>query len=145
MQKNMDSWDERFIGLAEHISGWSKDPSTRVGAVITKGNSVISIGYNGFPIGIKDDYRLDDRDLKLKLIIHAEINAIMFAKEPLNDCTIYVYPFMPCPKCTGPIIQSGISRVVSLRNDNERWKKEFEISREMFSEAGVSLLEMDLS
>ena len=41
-------WDTRFLGLATHISAWSKDPSSQVGAVITDGNRIISLGYNGF-------------------------------------------------------------------------------------------------
>ena len=74
-------WDTRFLGLAAHISAWSKDPSSQVGAVISDGNRIVSLGYNGFAAGVEDRReRLDDRDCKLNLTIHAEENAMIFAK-----------------------------------------------------------------
>jgi dCMP deaminase len=58
----MNKWDKNFLQLAKTVSTFSKDPSTKVGAVIVDDdNRVISIGYNGFPKGIKDDNRLDNR------------------------------------------------------------------------------------
>ena len=73
-------WDKRWIGVAEHIARFSKDPSTQVGAVIVDGmNRLVSIGYNGFPRGVADDdERYNNRKTKLKLIVHAEANAISF-------------------------------------------------------------------
>lgn len=137
---NYDKWDFRFLDLAEFVSGWSKDPSTKVGAVITdNSNRIISIGYNGFAQGISDDNRLDDRETKYKMIIHGEVNAILFANKPIEHCTLYTYPFMPCPRCSSMIIQTGIQRVVSYNNMPERWKEEFELSKYLFKEAGVEL------
>lgn len=133
-------WDYRFLDLAEFISSWSKDPSTKVGAVVTdQNNRIISIGYNGFPQDIKDDERLLDRDTKYKIIVHGEMNAILFANRSLNNCTLYTYPFMPCPRCASMIIQTGIKRVVSYNSMPERWKDEFKISTSLFSESGVEL------
>jgi dCMP deaminase len=133
-------WDYRFLDLAEFISSWSKDPSTKVGAVVTdKNNRIISIGYNGFPQNITDDERLEDRDTKYKIIIHGEMNAILFAGRSLSDCTLYTYPFMPCPRCAGIIIQAGISRVVSYNNMPERWQADFEISKSLFLESNVEI------
>ena len=135
-------WDERFLDLAQLISGWSKDPSTKVGSVIVDDDRrVISLGYNGFPRGVEDDSRLNVRESKYKIITHAEANALLFAAEPLRGYTIYTYPFMPCSKCAGLIIQAGIKRVVSYTNSNERWYEDFEVSRKMFSEAGVKVNE----
>ena len=136
-------WDYRFLQMAELISTWSKDPSTRVGAVIVDNERRISsLGYNGFPKHINDDERLDIRKIKYKMVVHAECNALLFASmQPATDYTIYTYPFMPCPTCASMIIQSGISRVVSYENENERWAEDFAISREMFKEAGVDLCE----
>jgi dCMP deaminase len=123
---------------------FSKDPSTKVGAVICdEDNRVVSIGYNGFPKGIKDDDRLQDREKKYPLIVHAEINAILFATKSLKNCTLYTYPFLPCPRCAGPVIQSGINRVISYKSTNKRWVKDFQISREMFEESGIILCEYD--
>jgi len=136
-------WDRRFLDMAELVASWSKDPSTQVGAVIVDdGRRVISVGYNGFPVGISDDWRLDNRRTKYKIVVHAECNALLFTPKSLVDCTIYTHPFMPCPQCAGMIIQSGISRVVSYESDNERWNEDFELSRQMFREADVVLYEI---
>ena len=126
------------------VGSWSKDPSTQVGAVIVDDDRrVISLGYNGFPKGVADNQRLDDRKEKYKMIVHAERNALLFANTSVKDATIFTYPFMPCPICTGMIIQSGIRRVVSLQTDNPRWQEDFEISRKMLDEAEVGLVEYE--
>lgn len=121
----MDKWDKRFLELAETISTWSKDPSTKVGALIVRGkNNFISLGYNGFPSYMPDfegDYI--DRSYKLDHIIHAEENAILNAKGDLTNCTIYTYPMMPCHNCMIRIGQAGIKRVVSFVSDNPRWQE----------------------
>lgn len=137
---NSKNWDIRFLELANFISSWSKDPSTKVGAVIVDNNNrIISVGYNGFPQGIEDNDRLQDRDTKYKIIVHGEINAILFANKSVKGCTLYTVPFEPCPRCAGLIIQSGIRRVVAPVNKNDRWEDEFKISRQLFSEAGITL------
>ena len=140
----MTKWDKRFLGLAEHVSQWSKDPSTKVGCCIadTK-NRIVSVGYNGFPIGVADNEAyLNDRDKKLQRTIHAEPNAILFAQRDLTDHTLYVYPFPPCVNCAALIIQSGIVRVVSPEASpelRERWHESMLAAEEMFKEAGVEL------
>lgn len=144
--QNYDKWDLRFLDLAKLVSSWSKDPSTKVGAVIVdEQNIIVSVGFNGFPRGIEDNDRLNHRDTKYAVIVHAENNALMFAKRPLDNCTLYTYPFMPCPKCAGMIIQSGIKRIVSYKNTicRHRWENDFIISRELFKEAGLILQEFD--
>lgn len=137
----MKRWDERYLNLAQFVSGWSKDPSTRVGAVITDPrNQVVSVGYNGLPRGMEDTpERLNNREVKYKLIVHAERNAMIFAERPLHGCTLYTWPFMPCAQCAGMVIQSGIRRVVAPHSDNPRWQEDFALVRAMFSEAGVIL------
>ena len=132
-------WELRYLEMAKLVSTWSKDPSTKVGSVIVDSdNTVISVGFNGLPRRIQDtDQRLNNRDIKLKMIIHAEINAIITAKRPLNGATIYTYPFMSCSQCAGMIIQSGICRHISYKTNNERWKDSFDLALEMFDEARV--------
>ena len=135
-------WDHRFLEMGRLISTWSKDPSTQVGAVIVDDERrVVSLGYNGFPIGISDDFRLDNRNTKYKMVVHAECNALLFAAKPLAGCTIYTYPFMPCPSCAGMIVQSGIDKVVSYKTNTVRWAADFEVSRKMFEETDVTLIE----
>lgn len=136
----MDKWDSNFLALANTVSMFSKDPSTKVGAVIADDDHrVVSIGYNGFPKGIKDDSRLNNRDLKYDMVVHAEANALLFANNPVKNCTIYTWPFQPCSRCASLIIQSGIRRVVSVSNKDFKWKDNFNISRDILREAGVKL------
>lgn len=119
-----DIWNRRFLELASFISNWSKDPSTKVGAVIVDCNRrIISTGYNGFPIGVSDDQeRLENRDFKYKAILHAEENAIMFAKKDLSRCSLYVSSLPPCSHCASLIIQSGIKNVYTWEQEiPERW------------------------
>ena len=141
-RRETEWWDMWFLGLAKYVATASKDPSTKVGAVIVDSdNRVVSIGYNGFPKGIKDDSRLECRDQKYKIVTHAEIKSLLFAKTSVTGCSVYTYPFMPCPSCAGAIIQSGIKRVVSFSSDNPRWAEDFEVSNSMFNEAGVEFYE----
>lgn len=137
---NSTNWDNRFLDMAKLVSTWSKDPSTKVGAVIVdSSHRLISVGYNGFPQHITDNERLLDREKKYDIIVHAEVNAILFANKKVNGCTIYTWPFQPCPRCAGLIIQSGISRVVSVRNRNPRWVDDFITAKQLLLEASVKL------
>ena len=137
----MSNWDSRFLELARLVSTWSKDPSTQVGAVITRDKFVVSLGFNGHPKGVADTLdRLENREVKYRTIIHAEINAILTAKQDLEGCTIYLWPFMPCSQCGAAIVQAGIKRVVAPPSDNDRWAESFRFTTEMFSEAGVDLV-----
>lgn len=138
----LDKWDAWFLGLARYVATASKDPSTKVGAVLVDdARRVVSLGFNGLPRGVFDmPERLTDRDLKYKMIVHAERNAIIFAGRPVTGCTLYTVPFMPCAQCAGMIIQSGIRRVITPEVKNERWEADFALTRQMFHEAGVQLV-----
>jgi dCMP deaminase len=135
-------WDLRFIELAKHISFWSKDPSTRVGAVVVdKKNRVLSLGYNGFPRGVQDTpERLDNRDVKYSMVVHAEINALIFAAQPLEGATLYLWPFLSCSQCTSIIINTGVKRVVAPVSHNLRWADSIKLSQELYHEAGVQVV-----
>lgn len=130
-----------MLGLAEHIAGWSKDPSTGVGCVITDArHRILSVGFNGFPTGVKDtDERMNNRETKLMLTQHAERNAIAFAAHDLTGATAYVWPMPPCSQCGGALIQAGISRIVATEPSPAfaRWGKDIELSMEMYREAGI--------
>ena len=137
----MADWDLRFLQMARLVSTWSKDPSTQVGAVITRDKFVVSLGFNGHPKGVSDSAeRLENREVKYRTIIHAEMNAILTAKQNLEGCTIYVWPFMPCSQCGAAIVQAGIKRVVAPKSDNDRWAESFAFTSQIFSEAGVELV-----
>lgn len=136
-----DKWMQRYLNLAEHIAGWSKDPSTKVGAVIvSNSNHIVSLGYNGLPRGVMDfPYRYTDRDTKYKMILHAERNAIIFAEKSLLNCTIYTWPMPPCAACASMIVQTGIKNVVAPEQIPERWHDDFLLSREIYTESGIKL------
>ena len=132
-------WDEYFMGLAEYVAGASKDPSTKVGAVIVRPDrTVASLGYNGFPRGVEDEEsRYNDKPTKYAFVVHAEANAILNAKESVENSTIYC-TLHPCCECAKLIIQSGIGTVVVRQlPDPEHWQESFQHSRQMFFEAGV--------
>lgn len=136
----MDKWDKRFLDLAAHVAAWSKDPSSKVGAVISaRGNTVVALGYNGPPRGVLDN--MTDRDVKLRRTIHAEVNALLTANTSVAGCTLYC-THHPCANCAAKIIQSGISRVVCWAPDKlfaERWWDDITEAGLMCAEAGVSL------
>ena len=135
-------WDDRFIGLAKLVGSWSKDPSTQVGAVIVdKDNRIVSVGYNGFPKSVSDtQHRLLDREQKYDMMVHAEANALMFANKSVHGCVLYTWPFQPCSRCAGLIIQSGmIKEVVTVQNTDPRWEKNFNLALQMFEESGIIL------
>ncbi len=136
-----EKWDRRYLELAKFVAQWSKDPSTKTGAVIVSpDNFVVSLGYNGFPRGVEDtDLRLNDRETKYKLIVHCERNAIISAQQDLGGFTLYTWPFMSCAPCAGMVIQAGITRCVAPENLNPRWQADFTLTRQMFFEAGVTL------
>jgi len=135
-------WDIRFMKLAHHVAGWSKDPSTKVGAVITSGRKVLGLGYNGFPAGTDDSPTLyRDRAIKYPRVVHAEMNALLQSNRVLSqgDMTLYATLFS-CADCAGPIINFGVVRVVFPSPNEEqksRWGDSNEIARKMYLEAGV--------
>ncbi|MEO5337183.1 MAG: deaminase [Magnetospirillum sp. WYHS-4] len=140
--RRLSHWDYRFLDMARYVSGWSKDPSTKVGAVIASPHRrVIATGFNGLPSGVEDTLeRLHDRDLKYQMIVHAERNAILDARQSLRGFSLYVWPMMPCAVCATMIIQTGLAEVVAPHSDNPRWVDSFRLTEEMFREAGVTLL-----
>lgn len=143
---NTNIWNCRFMDMAHLVATWSKDPSSKVGAVIVdKNRRIISTGYNGLAIGVEDSIeRLTNRDIKYKIILHAEENAIMFAKRDLSGCSLYVTTLPPCAHCASLIIQSGIKTVYACKSDiPERWKESYDLTTAMFNESGVKLVFLD--
>ena len=112
------SWDEYFMGVA-HLSGMrSKDPNTQVGAcIVSRDNKILSMGYNGFPIGCSDEEFSWERegewlDTKYPFVTHGELNAILnYRGGSLEGTKLYVSLF-PCNECAKAIIQAGIKTIV---------------------------------
>jgi dCMP deaminase len=143
------AWDQRFLQLARLIAGWSKDPSTKVGAVAVRERRILASGYNGLPVHVGDDpTRLDNRDLRLAMTVHAEANVIAYAARHgvcLNGAIVYVFPLMTCSQCAAQLIQAGVNRIV-VPNFVEplRWQESFDRARDMFIEAGVAVARIPL-
>ena len=145
MTRLLCHWDSRFIRIAHEVQSWSKDPGTRVGAVLVKDRRIVATGYNGFPASLSDDLeRYLDRDFKLSVVIHAEKNAIFNAAKngtTTEGATIYV-TWPPCTQCASALIQAGISEVVcpDPKDSPERWAANFLLANKLLQEAGVKVL-----
>ncbi len=142
-----NTWLKRFVGLAQHVAQWSKDPSTKVAAVIVDDNmSILSTGFNGFPRGVVDtEERLCHKPTKYGLVVHAEANAIAASARTgrrLEGATIVVSSLYPCQSCAGLIAQAGIKRVIAPKIANERWVESNLVARTIFDEAGVEVIEV---
>jgi dCMP deaminase len=147
-------WDKRFLALAEHVAQWSKDPSTKVGAVLVDDKKLVKgIGYNGFARGVHDtEERLNDRPTKYAMVVHAEVNAILAAGDKARGCSLYVWPSFSipciCQDCCKTAIQAGVKEVVGLTPTKEdaerakRWQASIDISKIMCDEAGVTYREV---
>jgi dCMP deaminase len=106
------SWDQYFISIAEQVAKRSKDPSTKTGCLIVDNkNRPISFGYNGFIGGCDETKMSQERPIKYHLVIHAEMNAILFAKRDLEKSVMYSL-YAPCENCLKHMIQSGIKKVI---------------------------------
>lgn len=140
-------WQDYYAGIARAARRGSKDPSTKVGAVIyTPKRRTASTGFNGLPRGIPDnDYNLHDRERKLQRTIHAEINAIDNATCDLEYCGIVVTAH-PCSACALRLISRGISTIYFLDTgleSTERWASDMLIAATLCREAGVPLIMLD--
>lgn len=143
----MNKWDVRFMEMARLVASWSKDPSTKVGAVIADSkNRPVGHGFNGPPRGVADDPNID-RDTKLRRTIHAEKNAILFARSGLEGCTMYV-THHPCGPCAAFIVQAGITRVVVPAGESalgHRWAADICEAEWTFKQAGVRVDTVDMA
>lgn len=128
-----------FIEMVQVYSKLSKDPRTKVGAMILRPDfSLVSTGYNGFPPGFPDteDY-WSNRDIKNAIVIHAEENALDYAKgEDLTGCTL-ICTHYPCPRCAAKIIKRKISNVIYLNDKRE--DHSCGLTDKLFNEVGITV------
>lgn len=142
-RKDYLKWDEYFMGLAILASMRSKDPNTQVGCcIVDDDNRVLSLGYNGFPIGCSDDEFPWDREgksafhTKYNYVVHAELNAILSYKgNSLKGTRVYVNQF-PCNECAKAIIQAGIKSIIYY-DDKYKDTDGVKSSKRMFDSAHV--------
>lgn len=136
------SWDEYFMAVAKLAGMRSKDPNTQVGAcIVSQNNKILSMGYNGFPLGCSDDEfpwaRVGETiDTKYAYVTHAELNAILNYRGNLEGSKLYVSLF-PCNECAKAIIQAGIHTVV-YDEDKYNGTPGNIAAKKMFDAAGVT-------
>jgi len=141
-RENYINWDEYFMGVALLSGERSKDPNSQVGAcIVSEDNKILSIGYNGFPIGCSDDEISWEREgefaeTKYPYVCHGELNAILnYTGTTLKNSRIYVALF-PCNECAKAIIQSGIKEVI-YKSDKYAETAATKISKKMLSMSNV--------
>lgn len=152
MEITSEKWATRFLNLAKTVAGWSKDESTKVGAVIVSlEGDPISFGFNGFPRGVQELPERLMRPAKYDFSEHAERNAIYLARSNLEGAVIFVTHF-PCSSCTRAIIQTGMSLLVVDKNYKENignsssintpeFLKQMDNCKIMLKESNVTLIE----
>lgn len=143
LQSNV-SWDELFMRHVYLIATKSKDPRTKIGAVLVKNGIIISEGYNGFARGVKDyEERYLNRELKYKFVVHGEANAVLNAvRHGINTSGSACYTQgLPCHDCMKTLIQAGVVEVIihtlwpSIKGGP--WEESHSISKQMCTEAGI--------
>ena len=137
-------WDKRFLRVAKEVSSWSKDPSSKIGAVICSNRRILSTGYNGFPSSISDNSdRYTNREEKYRYVVHAEMNAIYNATKngiSLQDSTVYVWGLPVCIECAKGIISVGVNNVICAfdpEKTSSKWIESFEDTLDIFEESGI--------
>ncbi len=145
-RENYINWDEYFMGIALLSAERSKDPNSQVGAcIVSQDNKILSIGYNGFPLGCNDDDLSWEREgeftkTKYPYVCHAELNAILnYTGATIKGSKIYVALF-PCNECAKAIIQSGIKEVI-YKSDKYKDTDQVKVSKKLFDLAGVKYKE----
>lgn len=132
---NRPTWTETFFELAKVIAKRSKDPKTKVGAVLVKNGRVIGLGYNGEPKEFTYSFNWDSEE-KYDYVIHAELNAIA------NACSIganvagsdIYLTLSPCSNCIKLLIQHDIKNVYFLKK-----YKDFELTEKIAKHANIKL------
>jgi dCMP deaminase len=140
------SWDQYFMMSAVLASKRSKDPVTKVGAVVVSSdNRILATGYNGFPNGISDSSLPWTKDsdnfeeTKYAYVVHAEANCLLNSvKNDIKGCTMYVTLFC-CHECTKLIIQKGIKKIV-YANDPNMNKDTYRVSKKLFEMANIQTI-----
>lgn len=139
--------DYAWLSMALAASQMSRDPSTRVGSVIVRDGRLLSTGWNCFPRGIVVDERMQDREAKLKIVVHAEVHAIIHARQDVTGATLYtachgvdgLWGGPPCTRCAVHCIEAGITEVVSYpaKTVPSRWAADLEYAEALLAEADV--------
>lgn len=140
MTDSLNKWDLRFYELACKVAEWSKDPRKKVGAVVVSADKRhVSYGYNGFPSAIADDDRLNLKEVKNTLCLHAEVNSILNARNDVSGWSLYCSKAV-CLHCALVIVQAGIVKVtMPAAQHGSSWLDSCENAISIFKEASVTI------
>lgn len=106
---NFLSWERYALKLAKVAASKSKDPYIQVGCcLLRRDHSVASLGFNGFPSGMKEDW--SDRDKRRKYTVHAEINSLRYIQP--GECYLAAVTLLPCNDCLKSLAAYGIQKIV---------------------------------
>lgn len=152
MRRVLDSWDTYFLSIADVVKQKSKDPSSKIGAVLVGlDRQIIATGFNGHPRGIDESLpERWERPTKYEYVVHAEENCIYNAARTgvsTKGSTLYLIgfgpPVVPCIHCTKAIIQAGIVRIVgqAYKEAPENWKHDLDFSVQLLKEVGIECVE----
>lgn len=118
MKTTRPSWDEYFVEMAHVVAKRATCDRKHVGAILVdQKHRIVATGYNGSP---RNTPHCDEVGHELKVFegrpscvrtLHAESNAIDYAGELAEGCTIYT-TVVPCYDCAKRIANAGIKRVV---------------------------------
>lgn len=133
-------FSEWLLAMAAAAALRSRDPSTKVGAVIVRPDkSVAAIGYNGFPRGMEDrEDWYEDRSEKYDRVIHAEMNALLSMKEHAAGTTVAVtHP--PCKDCAKHLAAAGVAKVIWRHCPEIEARFDTRRSEQLLAESGVAI------
>ena len=139
------NWDDFFMRHVYLAASKSKDPRTKIGAVLVKDGIIISEGFNGFARKVKDkSIRYYDKNIKYLFIVHGESNAILnAARNGISTYGSICYTNgIPCNECAKNLIQAGIKKVIvhaQWPEMNQKWKESIKTTKIMFKEAGIKI------
>lgn len=140
------NWNDYFIRMAKLVATKSKDPKTKVGAVLVgEDNQIISTGYNGFPRKFSNSADRWQRPTKYQYVVHAEANCICNAAlsgATTKECRLYITHY-PCNECVKLIIQAGINKIYIAADAKILDRKTYNIdfSKTMLKECGIEVIQ----
>lgn len=143
--KSEISFDEYFMRMVYLVASKSKDPSSKIGAILVKNGNVVSSGFNGLPQKVIDfSSRYLNKEIKYQMVAHAECNSIYYAaRHGISTAGASLYTNgLVCCECSKAVIQAGITRIIyheQFAGMNDKWIKSVEFSKIMLDEAGVKI------
>ena len=144
------TWHEYFVSITRQVATRSTCLRRKVGAIIVKDKRILTTGYNGAPMGVKNCievgacYREElgvpsGERHEICKGLHAEQNALLQAAlhgVNIQNSEIYCTT-QPCVMCSKMIINVGIKRIYYLEDYPDP------LSIEMLDEAGVESIRLD--